>query len=242
MVLASVIAPQFVRAEATPRDVRPATMYFGSFGQRIRIDRYPPAGGRDKHRNILVLHGAGGMLFDGPRMRRVARALSVRGYTAFLPHYFDETGTIFARTPAMMKNFERWCQTVRDAVDWVAQQHAAGRSASKVGVYGYSLGAFLAVAASSDNPKVGAVVEQAGGIWNNQSSRIGRLPRVLIIHGRADERVPFAKYCVPLQRALTKRGTPFEKRIFSSEGHVFSPAAAAAAAEEGARFFDRSPD
>lgn len=211
-----------------------------SGGRRVEVDRYAPLFGRDKHRNILVLHGAGGMLFDGARMRRVAHALSANGYTVFVLHYFDRTRTIYARDPAMMKNFDTWGGTVRDGISWIAEQRQSDAHTSKIGVYGYSLGGFLALASASDNPKVGAVVEQSGGIWNNQTGRIGRLPPVLVIHGEQDGRVPYTKYCVSLERVLTKRGTPFQKRIFSAEGHVFSPAAASEAANDAVHFFDRS--
>lgn len=213
---------------------------FTSGGRRIQVDRYGPSGEQDKHRNILVLHGAGGMLFDGARMRRVARALSASGDTVFVLHYFDRTRTIFARDPAMMKNFDIWRETVRDGISWAAEQNQTGSSTSKIGLYGYSLGAFLALAAASDNSKVGAIVEQAGGIWNNQVGRIGNLPPVFIVHGEQDARVPFTKYCVPLQRLLSKRHILVQKRIFPAEGHVFSRSAAAEAANEAARFFDRS--
>jgi dienelactone hydrolase len=185
-----------------------------------------------------VLHGAGGILFDGARMRRVARALSENGYTAFVLHYFNQTGNIYVRDPAMMKNFDTWRGTVRDAISWVSAQPDSHNS--KIGVYGYSLGGFLALAASSDSPKVGAVVEQSGGIWNNQFNRIGNLPPVLIIHGEQDGRVPFTKYCVPLQHVLTKRGIPFQKRIFPAEGHVLSRAAATEAANDAVYFFDHT--
>jgi len=224
-----------------PRVAGPQSkLEFTSGGQRIEVDRYAPSPQRNKHRNILVLHGAGGALFDGARMRRVARALSENGYTVFVLHYFNRTGTIYARDPAMMKNFDTWHGTVRDGISWVAEQRRPGSHTSKIGVYGYSLGGFLALAAASDNPKVGAVAEQSGGIWNNQFDRVGNLPPVFIIHGEQDGRVPFTKYCIPLERLLTKRGTPFQKRIFPAEGHVFSPVAATETANNAVHFFDHS--
>jgi dienelactone hydrolase len=235
----AIVLP-FVKAEATQVAGSPSKLELISDGRRVQIDRYAPLPGRDKHRNILVLHGAGGVLFDGARMRRVARVLSENGYTVFVLHYFNRTGNIYVRDPAMMKNFDTWTGTVRDGISWVSEQRQSGVPTSKIGVYGYSLGGFLTLAAASDNSKVGAVVEQSGGIWNNQTDRIGHLPPVLIIHGEKDGRVPFQKYCVPLERFLTKRGTQFQKRIFPAEGHVFSPAAAIEAANDAVHFFDHS--
>jgi dienelactone hydrolase len=240
MIVLLALTLSFAKADATQTQPAVSKLEMDSDGKQIRVDRYAPFVGHDRHRNILVLYGAGGMLFDGARMRRVARALSANGYTVFLPHYFNRTGTIYARDPAMIKNFDTWTGTVRDAISWVNEQKQPGSGASsKIGVYGYSLGAFLALVAVSDNPRVGALAEQAGGIWNNEAGRIGHLPAVLIIHGEKDERVPFTKFCVSLQRTLTNRGVPFEKRIFPSEGHVFTPVAAAETAEDVAHFFDR---
>ena len=45
---------------------------------------------------VLVLHGAGGTLLDGPEMRRIARALAAEGNAVYLVHYFDRTGTLVA--------------------------------------------------------------------------------------------------------------------------------------------------
>ena len=45
------------------------------------------------------------------------------------------------------------------------------------------LGAFLALAAASNNPHVGAVVEQDGGLWNGKESRVRHLPATLVRSG-----------------------------------------------------------
>ena len=51
---------------------------------------------------VLVLHGAGGMMFDGPEMRRVSRHLAQQGNAVYLLHYFNSTGTPFALRGATM--------------------------------------------------------------------------------------------------------------------------------------------
>ncbi len=111
----------------------------------------------------------------------------------------------------MQKNFPAWHETVRDSIKF-AQQNNGDRS--PVGIYGYSLGGFLALAAASDNPAVGAVVEHAGGIWDGETELIKRMPPVLIIHGERDARVPFQKYAQPLAGVLRKRGGNFKTRVF----------------------------
>ncbi len=204
-----------------------------SGGQRIRIDKYEQTQNVSRPA-ILVLHGAGGILLDGPEMRRVARRLAEAGNAVYLVHYFNRTGTIFGRDAGMQKNFPVWLETIRDASTSV--QKAQGNS-TPVGIYGYSLGAFLALAAASDNAAVGAVVEQAGGIWNGKTERIRRMPPVLTVHGKADQRVRFQKYAGPLMAVLRERGTAFETLFFPGEAHGFTQTAMAEVREAAVKFF-----
>jgi dienelactone hydrolase len=193
--------------------------------------------GREKRPAILVLHGAGGTLLDGPEMRRVARHLASAGNSVYVVHYFERTGTLFALDSAMQKNFGTWLETVRESIAAIQAVHG---DHGKVGLYGYSLGAFLALAAASDNPRVASVVEHAGGVWNNEFSRIGRMPPVLMIHGEQDARVPVAKYAQPLIAVLRRRAAQVETRFFPGEGHVFTQPAMMQVREAAAQWFRRS--
>jgi carboxymethylenebutenolidase len=216
---------------------KPEKLAFASEGRSIEIDLYPAAG-VGPHRTILVMPGAGGTLLDGPAMRRVARALAGAGDTVYLLHYFNRTGTIIAPWISLMeRHFDEWLGTVCDAIAWV--QVREGKPATPIGVYGYSLGAFLAVAAASNNAAVGAIAEQAGGMWNSQETRVGKMPSVLMIHGRADQRVPFARYAIPLERVLRKRGEKVETHFVDGEGHGFTPPAMAVVRTELVAYFDR---
>lgn len=208
------------RAAETNR-VAVSTISMQSGGRRIAIDKYAPSPS-GKLAPILVLHGAGGTLLDGPEMRRVARQLADSGHTVYLLHYFNRTGTIFGFDAGMQKNFAAWLETVRDAIKFVRQDSA---DRSPVGIYGYSLGGFLGVAAASNNPSVLAIVEHAGGIWNGKTENIGHMPPVLMVHGEGDSRVPFQKYAKQLVAVLRQRGGILKTRFFPGEGHVFSAGA-----------------
>jgi carboxymethylenebutenolidase len=186
---------------------------------------------------ILVLHGAGGMLFDGAEMRRMSRHLAAQGHPVYLLHYFDSTGTPFAlRGATMERHFATWRRTILDGIG--AIQELRG-DRSPIGVYGYSLGAFLALFSASDNPRVGAVVEHAGGVWDDKLDRLGELPPVLMIHGERDARVPFAKYAAPAVPELRKRSPRVETRFFRDEGHGFTRAAMQSVRADAAAFFAR---
>jgi dienelactone hydrolase len=223
-------------ADADGATARTRSLFFESGGRKIRADRYSLAG-TQSHRAVIVLYGAGGMVFDGPSMKRVARALAEAGDTAYLLHYYNRTGTIVSLDSTMQKHFSEWLDTVRDAIVW-----AHGREENKarsIGLYGYSLGGFLAIAAASDNPLVGAVTEQAGGIWNSQEKRVGKMPPVLMVHGLEDKRVPVEKFAKPLLRVLHARGGHVKTDFVPGEGHVFSEAAMVVVRPKVAKFFVR---
>jgi dienelactone hydrolase len=221
-------------AGADGAHARPTSLFFESGNRKIRADRYAPVG-TQSYRAVIVLYGAGGMVFDGPSMRRVARALADAGDTVYLLHYYNRTGTIVALDSTMQKHFDEWLETLRDGILWVH-----GREGKRsIGLYGYSLGGFLAIAAASDNPLVGAVTEQAGGIWNSQEKRVGTMPPVLMMHGLEDKRVPVEKYAKPLRRVLRERGGHVETLFVPGEGHVFSEAAMAIVRPKVAKFFTR---
>jgi dienelactone hydrolase len=211
---------------------------FESGGKRVRVDLYEPVPVAGPRPMIVVLYGAGGILNDGPDMRRLARRLAEAGNAVAIVHYFNRTGTVVILRDAIMRqHFDAWLDTVRAGIRWARARQ--GRDAAPIGVYGYSLGAFLALAAASDNPDVGAVVEQAGGIWYGQSGRLRRLPPVLLMHGESDRRVAFDKYPKALLALLRPRGSVAGTRFFPGEGHRFGPAAREQAHEEVVRFFAR---
>jgi dienelactone hydrolase len=223
-------------AEVDVGAARAETLFFQSGGRKIRADRYAPIG-RPSGRTIIVLYGAGGMVFDGRSMKRVARALAADGDTAYVLHYYNRTGSIVAVDSTMQKHFGEWLETLRDAIKWAHDREENGRR--PIGLYGYSLGGFLALAAASGNPLVGAVTEQAGGIWNSQEKRIGKMPPVLMVHGLEDRRVPVEKYARRLLHVLRERGGHVETEFVPGAGHVFSEAAMAKVRPKVAEFFAR---
>lgn len=203
--------------------------------QTIVAERFEQPGSQ-KRPVIVVLHGAGGTLLDGPEMRRMARALAADGNAVYVLHYFRRTGTIVALDSTMQRHFGGWVETVRAAIGAIQEARA---DSSPVGIYGYSLGGFVALRAASNNPRVGAVVEHAGGVFNETYNRVGRLPPVLMIHGERDGRVPFARYAQPLVPILRQRARIVETRFFANEGHGFTREAVVAVRGDAAKFFRR---
>jgi dienelactone hydrolase len=236
LILTLIAVGTIAAADTDGAASKPEKLFFESAGTKIEIDLYAAAGAAP-HRTIIVMHGAGGPLLDGPEMRRIARQLAAAGDTVYVLHYFDRTGTIVVRDAGMQEHFDDWLGTVKDAIAWVHARQ--DNPAARLGIYGYSLGAFLAVAAASDNPDVGAIAEQAGGMWNSQEQRVGKMPPVLMVHGRADQRVPFDKYAQPLLRVLHERGGKVETHFFDGEGHSFTQPAMVIVRAELVKYFAR---
>jgi carboxymethylenebutenolidase len=206
---------------------------FESGGRKIAIEVYTPAS-TEKFAGILVLHGAGGMFMDGPAIRRFARALAENGFEAFVAHYFERTGHVFARDTTINKNFDSWRATVSDAVDYMS----ARAEVSAIALFGYSLGGYLSLAQAAHDPRVGAVVELAGAIDKDHVDLVKRLPPILILHGEKDRRVPVENAFV-LRKLLQRLNVPHDMKTYPGEGHVLSTASQRDAAKRAVHFFQQ---
>jgi carboxymethylenebutenolidase len=183
----------------------------------VRLDLYQP---NDQGPRILLLYGAGGLAFDGSRMRTFAQRLVREGYKVYLLHYLDETGASFAEPWILRKDFDKWVETACDTIAWIQKQPSPS---APIGIYGFSLGGFIALEAASDNPQVGAVVDHAGG-WEGDMKPLGRMPPLLLVNGQRDRWVTYKKYVQPLFSYLEQHHIAYQSRVFPDQGHKFKPA------------------
>jgi dienelactone hydrolase len=211
----------------------------------VRLDLYKPsdppspgygAASQSPHPTILLLYGAGGLAFDGSRMRVTAQQWVEDGNIIYLVHYLDETGGFMAGPWNMRKDFNQWVEAVRYTIAWIQKQPS---SSGPIGIYGYSLGGFIALEAASDNPQVGAVVDFAGGWVEGDMKPLGRMPPLLLVHGQRDHRVPYAKYVQPLFSYLEQHDIAYESRIFPSQGHKPKPAVLDSVRTQAMEFFQQ---
>ena len=235
LLVSLVLLPALNALSASDSAINVSKISLPVAGGKITAEVFEQAPAR-KRPVIIVLHGAGGTLFDGPEMRRVARHLAADGNAVYFLRYFERTGSVFAVDSSMQRHFGTWRRTVTEAIPAIQQLRG---DRAPVGIYGYSLGGFLALFAASDNPNVAAVVEHAGGVWNGKMDRIGKLPPVLMIHGEQDGRVPFDTYAKPLERSLRERRVKLQTRFFPAEAHVFTPHAMQEVRGAAAAFFRR---
>jgi carboxymethylenebutenolidase len=193
-------------------------VFFVSGGKTIAIDCFiPEAQGQARFPAIIALHGSGG---GHDTLAQTARPLAARGFCVYVPHYFDRTGTVEAQMPAMFLNFPLWMKTLWDVVSLVMQQPAV--DSDRIGVLGFSLGAYLALSLGGIDARVQTVAEYFGGLPREIRPFMRRLPPTLILHGDADTVVPVAE-AFRLQKALEERKVPYELKIYPGEGHDFTP-------------------
>jgi carboxymethylenebutenolidase len=190
---------------------------YTSQGKEITVERFEPRA-EGKFPIVLVLHGAGGMTIGGPMFRESARLLARRGYVAHVVHYFDLTRTEIAGLPAMRANFPSWLRAIADGITSASKQPNV--DPKRVGLLGYSLGAYLSLSLAAFDPRVSAVVEYFGGLPPEIARELKSLPAVLILHGAADKIVPVSE-ANELERLLAEKNLDFEKKVYPGQGHGF---------------------
>jgi carboxymethylenebutenolidase len=129
---------------------------------------YPAKDGR--HPAVLLLHGSEGMQ-DALAYRHIAHTLAEHGYVALIVHSFDRTATKrIEPTDISEKLFEARRETVRKEVLQAAR--LPGVDGKRLGLLGFSLGAYLslAVATQADLP-IAAVADFFGGRRRNCERR-----------------------------------------------------------------------
>jgi carboxymethylenebutenolidase len=198
-------------------DISQSQLTFESGGKQIRVDCFLPTDNARRWPAVLGLHGSGG---SAERMAEPAALLAEQGFAVYVLHYFERTGTTEAADKAtIVRHFFPWAKTVWDAVSFVADQPRV--DAERIGLLGFSLGAYLALSVSAMDPRIQAVVEFFGGLPKELKFFVRRLCPTLILHGDADEVVPVEE-ALQLQKTLEKKGIAYEMRIYPGVGHGFT--------------------
>jgi carboxymethylenebutenolidase len=165
---------------------------------------------------VVALHGSGG-LYSG--YQQFPQMLADRGFAVFLPHFFEATGTAWASPNMIREQFPAWMVAVSDALDFAQDQ--AQSDAQRVGIVGFSLGAYLGLSIGSQQSRVKAVVDFFGGLPDHFAEQVRHLPPVLILHGDRDTVVPVAE-AHKIEALYQQRQAPYEIKIFKNAAHGFS--------------------
>jgi carboxymethylenebutenolidase len=189
---------------------------FESGGKDIRLDCFLPADNGQRFPSVIGLHGSGG---GHASMAAPSSLLAAQGFAVYVLHYFDRTGTTeIDGLQTIARHFPAWMKTLWDAVSFVARQPQV--DPERIGLLGFSLGAYLALSASAIDSRIHAVVEFFGGMPKEMKLFMRRLCPVLILHGDQDKTVPVEE-AYHLQRILEKKKIAYEMQIYPGVGHGF---------------------
>src|SRR5580692_2995747 len=190
---------------------------FESGGKDIRLDCFLPDAVGQRFPAIIGLHGSGG---GHASMAEPASLLAAQGYAVYVLHYFERTDTTqIDSLQTVFRHFPAWMKTLWDAVSFVARQPAI--DPERIGLLGFSLGAYLALSAAAIDSRVKIVVDYFGGFPKEMKLFMRRFCPVLILHGEQDATVPVAE-AYHLQQMLVKKQIPYEMKIYPGVGHGFS--------------------
>jgi len=189
---------------------------FDSGGKPIRLDAFVPSNNGQRFPAVISLYGSGGGLTG---MREPANLLASQGFAVYILHYFDRTGTSIADKDTIFRHFPIWVKTLWDAISHVEKQEHV--DPERIGLLGFSLGAYLSLSDAAVDKRVRAVVEFFGGLPKEMRFFMRRLCPVLILHGDADTTVPVEE-AYHLQKILEKKSIPYEMQIYPGAGHGFS--------------------
>jgi carboxymethylenebutenolidase len=204
---------------------------FESGGKKIRVETFfGPSG--EAAPSIVVLHGSTGVEFANRFIAGVAQNFAARGFVVHLVHYFDRTQTRYADDATIKLSSAAWLQTVHDAVKFVRGK----RPKAAIGIFGYSLGGYLAAAEMVTDDEISAAVILSGGLDEATARSARHAAPTLILHGSADARVPVSE-ARKLEAVLKQaKGTP-EMHIYPGEGHIMGLSTYDDVVRRGGEFF-----
>lgn len=156
---------------------------------------------------LILLHGSGGP--DMPFYREQAELFASKGYTVFMPHYFDATGSHAPST----EHYQAWVNVVQTLL-------SENPTSTQIVLLGYSLGASVALAAGSEKLPVTAIAEWYGSLPDEFFYHMRGMPPLLILHGEHDTNIPVMNAEQLISLCDMKQLT-CESHIYPEQGHGF---------------------
>jgi len=134
---------------------------FESGGKEIRMECFLPQKtmGSQRYPSVIALYGSGG---DHAGMAEPAALLASQGFAVYILHFFDRTDTERVTDKAtLLRHAPAWLKTLWDAVNYVEKQPQT--DPARIGLLGFSLGAYLSLAFAAYDSRIKTVVEFFGG-------------------------------------------------------------------------------
>ena len=213
-------------------DVREGVEEYRSGEATVSLEWFAPAA-RGRFPTVVLLHPSGGMdVGTAAIFRASGREFAERGYVVLIPHYFERTGHVAG---AALKDGElsAFVKAVEDGVEFGIASGIVDED--RIGVLGYSMGAYIAFSRAARDPRIKAVVSCSGSLPVESRSTF---PPVLILQGSNDRSSPVSRLA-KFQEALKAKGTPYASHIYKGMGHNFDLERWEDAMRRAGAFFDR---
>ncbi|MBM3526115.1 MAG: hypothetical protein FJX57_24455, partial [Alphaproteobacteria bacterium] len=224
-------------AQNLPETVIRTLKTFAHNGRQVRVEEFRPLpeiiSAVDGLSAVILLHGASGIR-RGTLIYSQAQALAENGIVAYVLHYYDgmKGG---GRANARPSKYDERKEIIENAVSYV--QRSAELGERRIGLWGYSLGAFHALGLASQDQRIGAVAAVAGAMPRNvQRETIETMPPTLIVHGGRDRVVPVGR-AKTTAAILDDVGADYVINILKSEAHVLKGKALTGTIEKVTSFF-----
>lgn len=216
-----------------PVNARRGTMKIPSNNRQVDAMVYTPREGRNTA-VIVMLHDARGLRPTLPGFDPRALQLASRGYVVVMPQYYDATSGERERD---RRNIDRWRDVADDVVSSVAE--FAGVDRSRVGVWGVSLGGWLAAEGAMRNESLRSAVAVSAGADVAPARTFKRQVPILMINADGDPMIS-AKSAQEFAADLTRRGAEIESETLDSDQHFFEQPLWCQTFTASREFFDRT--
>jgi dienelactone hydrolase len=164
---------------------------------------------------LLVLHGSAGLR---PEYHTYAAKLSQAGYVVLLIDYFADTGPAGAGSDKRLASWSTWEEIVRTAASYL--RHLPGVDGDRMGIVGFSRGAWLAFTTLGNAPDIRAIVCYYG-VGTQPLRWDARGPSVLMLYGREDQYAGPA-FVSEVAAGLRAAGRSVDAHIYDNVGHSFN--------------------
>lgn len=209
---------------------------YQSVQSNITVDFFRTAG-EDKKPLVIILHGSGGLVKSAKSLRNLGQRLCDQGINTAIIHYFDQTGNLQSNPKLNHEMFGTWFMTIENGIDALSAH--AGVDPSRIGIFGVSLGASLALSVAASDKRIKCVVEMFGALPKKYAEAAKSMPPTLVLHGEKDQTVR-VENAHELNRMLDKLTTKHESVIYPNQGHGFEGRAQVDAVARTLKFFKQN--